>query len=134
MNRAETRIWATGRRKTSVAQVRLLPNGEGKVIVNSKPMEEYFRGLDHRKRDLLAPIESLEGAKKFDFVLKIVGGGMSGQAGAARHAIARALAKLDEKSRKLMRVEGFLTRDPRMVERKKSGQPKARKRFQYSKR
>ena len=130
----DNQIWATGRRKTSVASVRLIPNGQGKVTINSKPVEEYFRGQDHQKRDVLAPIGLVEAAKKFDFTLKIVGGGISGQAGAARHAIARALVKLDEKNRKAMRAEGFLTRDPRMVERKKSGQPKARKRFQYSKR
>src|SRR5438552_1421562 len=127
-------IWATGRRKTSVAQVRLVPNGDGKVTVNAKPVEMYFRGQDHQKRDVLAPIQLVEAAKKFDFILKIIGGGVSGQAGAVRHAIACALVKLDEKNRKIMRAEGFLTRDPRMVERKKSGQPKARKRFQYSKR
>jgi small subunit ribosomal protein S9 len=127
-------IWATGRRKTSVAAVRLIPNGEGKVVINKKPVEQYFRGQDHQKRDVLAPIKLVEAAAKFDFVLKIIGGGLSGQAGAARHAIARALVKLDEKNRKIMRAEGFMTRDPRMVERKKSGQPKARKRFQYSKR
>jgi small subunit ribosomal protein S9 len=127
-------IWATGRRKTAVASVRLVPNGEGKVVINSKPVTEYFRGQDHQTRDVLAPIKVIEGAKKFDFVLKIIGGGTSGQAGAARHAISRALVKVDEKNRKPLRAEGFLTRDPRMVERKKSGQPKARKRFQYSKR
>lgn len=127
-------IWATGRRKTSVAQVRLVPGGDGKVTVNRKPMDAYFHGLGHQQRDVLAPILLVEGAKKFDFILKIIGGGLSGQAGAARHAISRALVKLDEKNRKTMRAEGFLTRDPRMVERKKSGQPKARKRFQYSKR
>jgi small subunit ribosomal protein S9 len=127
-------IWATGRRKTSVAAVRMIPNGEGKVVINKKPVEMYFRGQDHQKRDVMAPIKLVEAAAKFDFVLKIIGGGLSGQAGAARHAIARALVKLDEKNRKIMRAEGFMTRDPRMVERKKSGQPKARKRFQYSKR
>ncbi len=127
-------IWATGRRKTSVAQVRMVPNGDCKVTVNKKPIEVYFRGQDHQKRDVMAPILLVEAAKKFDFILKIIGGGVSGQAGAARHAIARALVKLDEKNKKAMRAEGFLTRDPRMVERKKSGQPKARKRFQYSKR
>ena len=134
MTKEKNRIWATGRRKTSVAQVRLLPGGEGKVTVNSKPVEEYFRGTDHQKRDVLAPIKVVEEAKKFDYIIKIVGGGISGQAGAARHAISRALVKLDEKNRKPLRAEGFLTRDHRMVERKKSGQPKARKRFQYSKR
>jgi small subunit ribosomal protein S9 len=129
-----TQIRATGRRKTSVAAVRLVPNGEGKVTINSKPVEVYFRGQDHQQRDVLAPIKLIEGAMKFDYILKIIGGGLSGQAGAARHAISRVLVKLDEKNRKPMRAEGFMTRDPRMVERKKSGQPKARKRFQYSKR
>jgi small subunit ribosomal protein S9 len=127
-------IWATGRRKTSIAQCRMVPKGEGKVTINGKPYDQYFRGQDHQIRDTLAPIQLVEDAKKYDYVVKIVGGGVSGQAGAARHAIARALVKLDEKNRKVMRAEGFLTRDPRMVERKKSGQPKARKRFQYSKR
>ncbi len=127
-------IRATGRRKTSVAQVRMIPNGEGKVTVNAKPVAAYFRGQEHQQRDILAPIGLVEAAKKFDFILKIIGGGTTGQAQAGRHAIARALVKLDEKNRKVMRAEGFLTRDPRMVERKKSGQPKARKRFQYSKR
>ncbi len=134
MTKEKRHIWATGRRKTSVAQVRLLSNGEGKVTVNSKSVEEYFRGTDHQKRDVLAPIKVIEEAKKYDYVLTLIGGGISGQAGAARHAIARALVKLDEKNRKPLRAEGFLTRDPRMVERKKAGQPKARKRFQYSKR
>jgi small subunit ribosomal protein S9 len=128
-------IWATGRRKTSVAQVRLIPEGAGKVTVNAKPVDEYFRGQEHRLRNVLAPIGvAAEEAKKFDYMLKIMGGGLTGQAEAARHAIARALVKLDEKNKKPMRANGFLTRDPRMVERKKSGQPKARKRFQYSKR
>lgn len=130
----ENHIRATGRRKTSVAQVRLVPNGEGKVTVNTKPAGDYFRGQDHRLRNVLAPIALVENGKKFDYVVKIVGGGMTGQADAARHAIARALVKLDDKNKKVMRANGFLTRDPRMVERKKSGQPKARKRFQYSKR
>jgi small subunit ribosomal protein S9 len=134
MMKKDDYILATGRRKTSVAQVRLVPNGEGKVTVNAKPVEEYFRGQEHRLRNVTAPIGLVEGAKKFDYVVKIYGGGMTGQAEAARHAIARAMVKLDEKNRKIMRAEGFLTRDPRMVERKKSGQPKARKRFQYSKR
>jgi small subunit ribosomal protein S9 len=127
-------IRATGRRKTSVAQVRILPKGDGKVTVNQKPLEEYFRGLHHQIRDARSPIELIESAKANDFVVKVVGGGVSGQAGAVRHAIARALVKLDEKSKKALKAAGFLTRDPRMVERKKSGQPKARKRFQFSKR
>lgn len=128
-------IWATGRRKTSVAQVRLIPDGAGKVTVNATPAEDYFKGQERRLRDVMAPIGvAAEEAKKYDYAVKIVGGGLTGQADAARHAIARALVKLDEKNKKAMRANGFLTRDPRMVERKKSGQPKARKRFQYSKR
>jgi small subunit ribosomal protein S9 len=127
-------IRATGRRKNAVAQVRLLPKGEGKVTVNHKPVEEYFRGLPHQVRDVLSPIELIEGSKIHDFIVKVIGGGISGQAGAARHAISRALVKVDEKNKKALKAAGFLTRDPRMVERKKSGQPKARKRFQYSKR
>lgn len=127
-------IRATGRRKTSVAQVRLVNGGQGQVTINEKPLAEYFRGQDHHQRDVLRPIVAIEGAKSFDFILKIVGGGYTGQAGAASHAIARALVKIDEKNRKPLRAEGLLTRDPRMVERKKSGQPKARRRFQYSKR
>ena len=129
-----TAIWATGRRKTSVAQVRLMPRGEGKVVVNSKPIEDYFRGQHRQMQEAVAPIQVIPEAKNFNYIVKILGGGISGQAGAAKHAIARALLKLDVKNRKALRAEGFLTRDARMVERKKSGQPKARKRFQYSKR
>jgi len=127
-------IRATGRRKNSIAQVRILSKGEGKIIVNKKPVEAYFNGLPHQVRDVKSPVELIEGAKSLDFVVKVIGGGISGQAGAARHAISRALVKVDEKNKKTLKAAGFLTRDPRMVERKKSGQPKARKRFQYSKR
>ena len=126
-------IWATGRRKTSIAQVRLLPQGDGKVTVNAKPAEQYFHGQERHLHDVLSPLKA-EGAGGFNVSVKVVGGGITGQAGAIRHGIARALAKLDEKLKKAMRAQGFLTRDDRMVERKKSGQPKARKRFQYSKR
>ena len=127
-------IWATGRRKNAVAQVRILAKGEGKITVNHKPLEEYFKGLPHQVRDVNSPVDLIDGARAHDFIVKVVGGGISGQAGAARHAIARGLVKLDEKNKKALKAAGFLTRDPRMVERKKSGQPKARKRFQYSKR
>ena len=125
---------ATGRRKNAIAQVRLLSKGEGKITVNQKPVEEYFNGLPHQVRDVKSPIELIEGAKSHDYVIKVIGGGISGQAGAARHAISRVLVKADDKNKKALKAAGFLTRDPRMVERKKSGQPKARKRFQYSKR
>ena len=132
--KADKLIQATGRRKTSIAQVRVIPSGEGKITFNKKSLDEYFRGRPSQKNEVLRPLQSVDGAKKFDYILKVIGGGVSGQAGAARHAISRALVKIDEKNRKTLRAEGFLTRDPRMVERKKPGQPKARKRFQYSKR
>ncbi len=125
---------ATGRRKNAVAQVRLLPKGDGKITINQKSVDEYFKGLPHQARDVRSPIDLIEGSKVHDYVVKVVGGGISGQAGAARHAISRVLVKVDEKNKKALKAAGFLTRDPRMVERKKSGQPKARKRFQYSKR
>ncbi len=127
-------LMATGRRKTSIAQVRLVPGGKGQVTVNKKSLDEFFGGQDRQKTSVTEPLKLVEGSQKFDFVLKIVGGGITGQAEAARLAIAKAMVKLDSKNRKLMRAHGFLTRDPRAVERKKSGQPKARKRFQYSKR
>ena len=127
-------VRATGRRKNAVAQVRVVVKGAGNVTVNTKPVDEYFKGLPHQVRDVRSPIELLEGAKSHDYIVKVIGGGISGQAGAARHAISRVLVKLDEKNKKTLKAAGFLTRDPRMVERKKSGQPKARKRFQYSKR
>jgi len=126
-------VWATGRRKTSIAQVRLIPQGEGKVTVNSKPLAEFFGGHAHQIDTVLSPFKG-ELAKGWNVTAKVVGGGITGQAGAVRHGIARALAKVTVDLKKDMRKQGFLTRDPRMVERKKSGQPKARKRFQYSKR
>jgi small subunit ribosomal protein S9 len=126
-------LWATGRRKTSVAQVRLIPNGSGKLTINAKPLAAFFGGLGRHIRQVTLPLEKAE-MKDFDVSAKVVGGGITGQAEALRHGIARALAKIDDKTKKIMRKEGFLTRDSRMVERKKPGQPKARKRFQYSKR
>jgi small subunit ribosomal protein S9 len=127
-------ILATGRRKTSVAQVRLVPNGAGRMFINTKPVEDYFKGHDMHRSDAQSPLKFVEGGGSFDVFAKVVGGGVTGQAGAIRHGLARALATLDDKTKKAMRREGFLTRDDRMVERKKPGQPKARKRFQYSKR
>ena len=126
-------LWATGRRKTSIAQVRLIPNGTGSVLINAKPMAEFFRGHDRHMHQVRLPMEKAE-QKGFDVSVKVSGGGVTGQAEAIRHGVARALAKIDDKIKKVMRKEGFLTRDSRMVERKKPGRPKARKRFQYSKR
>jgi len=126
--------WATGRRKTSIAQVRLIPNGQGKITINAKPIEQFFGGHKRHAANATMPLAKTEQAKDFDVTVKVVGGGITGQAEAIRHGIARALAKIDDQIKKAMRKEGFLTRDARMVERKKPGRPKARKRFQYSKR
>lgn len=123
---------AVGRRKKSVARVRITP-GTGKRIINSIPMKRYL------SREILEmmveqPFQISGLSEKFDLKVNVFGGGLSGQAGAIRHGIARALAKYDEELKPDLKKRGLLTRDPRMVERKKSGQPKARKRFQFSKR
>ncbi len=126
-------INATGRRKTSTAKVFLTLNGSGKITVNDRELDVYFGNNPRLKATVLAPFDYVKD-QKFDCRLYIKGGGISSQAGAARHAIARAIAKLGESFHTTMKRAGFLTRDPRMVERKKPGKPKARKRFQFSKR
>ncbi len=122
----------TGRRKTSVAQVRLL-NGKGTVIVNKLPITEYFPIEDYR-RDALLALDVAKMMESFDVKVTVSGGGKAGQAGAVRLGIARALVQYNEELRAQLRPAGLMTRDPRMVERKKYGQKKARKRFQFSKR
>jgi small subunit ribosomal protein S9 len=122
-----------GRRKSSVARVRLLP-GKGRVFVNSKTIEEYFNGLPQKINDILKPLEVTKSASKFDIKVVVKGGGITGQAEAVRLGIARALSTLDDSNKVILRKNELLTRDSREVERKKPGQPKARKRFQYSKR
>jgi len=123
---------AVGRRKNAVARVRLMP-GTGKRIINEVQMKKYLQ------RETLAmiveqPLQELGLSDNFDVYVNVTGGGLSGQAGAIRHGIARALLEYDENLRPQLKARGYLTRDPRMVERKKSGRPKARKRFQFSKR
>ncbi|MCS7177340.1 MAG: 30S ribosomal protein S9 [Candidatus Kapabacteria bacterium] len=125
-------ILATGRRKTAVARVVVTP-GSGVITVNGRPFEEYFPLEAHRK-DILLPLELTNTLGRFDIRANVSGGGISGQSGAIRLGIARALVEVDEEFRKILRPAGLLTRDPRMVERKKYGQKKARKRFQFSKR
>lgn len=121
-----------GRRKEAVARVILRP-GSGKITVNGKPMAEYLpTEVDYNAA--YAPIKSAEAEGKYDFVINVKGGGTTGQVGAIRLGIARALVNLDEDLRPKLRKDGHLTRDPRMVERKKYGRPKARKRSQFSKR
>lgn len=130
---AETKQIKTGRRKTSVAQAELV-KGSGKITINKKPMQEYFIGCPRYQDTVLEALAEIKADKSFDVNIKVNGGGISSQAGAIRHAIARSLAVLGEDNKKAMKKAGFLTRDPRMVERKKPGQPKARRRFQFSKR
>jgi small subunit ribosomal protein S9 len=122
----------TGRRKTAVARVRLA-SGTGKILVNGRPFENYFPLESHRVT-AAQPLTVTGTADKFDAQVTVTGGGPSGQAGAVRHGIARALLTVDTNFRPTLKAEGLLTRDPRMRERKKYGQPGARKRFQYSKR
>ena len=123
---------AIGRRKTSVARV-YLRSGSGEIVVNKRTMEDYFP-LAWRRKQILRPLEVTEKSGQFDIVINTRGGGPTGQAEAIQLGIARALLKFDEELRKQLRDADMLTRDPRMVERKKYGQPKARKRFQFSKR
>ena len=123
---------ATGRRKTSMARVRLLP-GSGAIHVNRRPLDDYFPN-NVLKMIIKQPLLSTETAEKFDIHVLVRGGGPSGQAGAIRHGISRALTEYNAELRKKLKKEGFLTRDPRMKERKKYGQRGARARFQFSKR
>lgn len=122
----------TGRRKTAIARVRLA-TGTGKITINGRPLESYFPVEGHRAV-ASQPLTVTGSTGKFDARITVSGGGPSGQAGAVRHGLARALLTVDANLRPVLKAEGLLTRDPRMRERKKYGQPGARKRFQYSKR
>ena len=122
----------TGRRKTAVARV-FLRAGSGKVEVNGRSPRDYF-GADDLEREALAPLNVTDNLNKYDVLIRVRGGGPHGQAGACRHGLARALLQHDETNRRTLRANEMLTRDRRMVERKKYGQPKARRRFQFSKR
>jgi small subunit ribosomal protein S9 len=125
---------STGRRKNAVARMKI-SDGSGKVIINdNKTIDEYFGGLERLKKVALKPFGFWNGVGNYNFYVNVKGGGISGQAGAISHSLARAILKLDESSKVVLKKEGFLTRDSRMVERKKAGRPKARKRFQFSKR
>jgi small subunit ribosomal protein S9 len=129
---AENRFYATGRRKEATARVWIKP-GSGKVVINKRELNHYF-AREVLQMILQQPLEASETKGTFDVVATVRGGGLSGQAGAVRHGLARALVKADEGLRVKLKKFGYLTRDPRTVERKKYGRPKARKRFQYSKR
>ncbi|MCR5637413.1 MAG: 30S ribosomal protein S9 [Lachnospiraceae bacterium] len=129
---AKAKYYGTGRRKSSVARVFLVP-GTGKITVNKKDIEEYF-GLDTLKVIVRQPLEATSTTDKFDVIVTVRGGGVSGQAGAIRHGLSRALLQADEDYRPVLKKEGYLTRDPRMKERKKYGLKGARRAPQFSKR
>ncbi len=129
---AKARYYGTGRRKSSVARVYLVP-GTGKVTINKRDMDEYF-GLETLKLVVRQPLELTETADKFDVLVNVHGGGFTGQAGAIRHGISRALLQADGDYRPALKKAGFLTRDPRMKERKKYGLKAARRAPQFSKR
>jgi small subunit ribosomal protein S9 len=124
--------WGTGRRKSSVARVRIRP-GDGKLLVNKRTLENYFT-RDQDQKAVTAPLRAVEAEKLFDVFINVRGGGTSGQAGASLLGVARALKNYNDGYAQTLRDSGHLTRDSRMVERKKPGQPGARKRFQFSKR
>jgi len=124
--------WGTGRRKSSVARVRIKP-GSGKMVINKKELNEYFKREQDQKA-VVAPLKAVHAEKAFDIFINVRGGGTTGQAGASLLGVARALKNYDENYVQPLRESGHLTRDPRMVERKKPGQKGARRRFQFSKR
>jgi len=124
--------YGTGRRKTAAARVYMKP-GSGKITVNDRPLDEFF-GRETGRMIVRQPLELVQLTNKFDFTVSVSGGGITGQAGAIRHGITRALIEYDEELRKPLRVAGFVTRDAREVERKKVGRRKARRGTQYSKR
>lgn len=129
---AQVQYCGTGRRKKSIARVRLVP-GEGKIVINNKELNDYF-SMDTLRAEICRPLELTGTLHKFNVIAKVEGGGFTGQAGAIRHGIARALLGAEGEYRPLLKKEGFLTRDPRMKERKKYGLKKARRAPQFSKR
>ena len=126
-------LYGTGRRKSSVARVHLFPNGTGSITINGRDIDEYF-GLETLKLIVRAPLVLLGVEDKFDVVVRVAGGGISGQAGAIRHGISRAMLQQNEENRAVLKKAGYLTRDPRMKERKKYGLKAARRAPQFSKR
>ncbi len=129
----KVQYWGTGRRKKAVARVRILAGGSGTITINKRTLDDYFP-LDTLKLIVNQPFAETDTAGKFDVIVNVRGGGYTGQAGAIRHGISRALCNVDETYRPALKKAGFLTRDPRMKERKKYGLKKARKAPQFSKR
>lgn len=126
--------YGMGRRKTAVARVRLFPNGDGSIVVNGRSAQVYFGPRESINATLVAPLRLLEVAEQYSMTVRVVGGGTSGQAGAIRHGVARALLRVNPEWKPALRKAGYLTRDPRMKERKKPGLKRARKAPQYTKR
>ena len=126
-------FYGTGRRKCSVSRVRIYPNGTGAITINGRDIDDYF-GLETLKLIARQPLVATETLGKFDMIVKVVGGGVSGQAGAIRHGLSRALLQVSPDYRPILKSAGFLTRDPRMKERKKYGLKAARRAPQFSKR
>lgn len=127
-------FWGTGRRKKAIARVRLIPGGDGNITINKRSLDDFFGGLEIMKLIVRQPLEKTGATNKFDVIVNVIGGGFTGQAGAIRHGISRALVLADEACKPILKHAGFLTRDPRMKERKKYGLKKARKAPQFSKR
>mgnify|MGYP006298518121 CR=1 FL=1 len=132
MANIEETIWARGGRKNATARV-LIKNGTGKITINSRDPKTYLQ-RDYLIKNMMQPIEVCNAASEYDFHINVNGGGISGQAAAIRHGIAQALDKADPNNHTVLKKNGFLTRDPRAVERKKYGQRGARRKFQFSKR
>ena len=129
----KVQYWGTGRRKKAIARVRLIPAGDGTITINNKSIDEYF-ALDTMKFIVRQPLALTETAAKYDVIVNVCGGGYTGQAGAIRHGIARALLLAEPETRAALKKAGYLTRDSRMKERKKYGLKKARRAPQFSKR
>lgn len=129
---ALVQYYGTGRRKNAVARVRLIP-GKGEILINDRPLDDYF-GMETLKVIVKQPLEATDTLGKYDVIAKVKGGGFTGQAGAVRHGIARALLEADKSYRPVLKKAGYLTRDPRMKERRKYGLKKARRAPQFSKR
>ena len=125
-------FWGTGRRKRAIARVRVMP-GSGEIRINRRRFDDYFQLAQHRMV-VVEPLKAVKGESRYDVIATVQGGGVSGQAGAVRHGIARALVRMDHNFRPTLNKSGYLTRDPRVKERRKYGLKKARKRPQFSKR
>ena len=130
----KVQFWGTGRRKKAIARVRLIPEGNGEITINNRSLDDFFGGLETLKYVVNQPLALVNASDKYDVIVNVIGGGTTGQAGAIRHGIARALVLADADTKSALKAAGFLTRDPRAKERKKYGLKKARRAPQFSKR